>query len=108
MISWDLIDASEPHHSFIYDPQLAPGEAKELTPNKVDLAHLAPEGSRQLAFPGGVNVRVTWLLLTDNASRRWIIRPLGGRHTGSSGGGGRTRRVCRASGSQAVRTVTSG
>jgi hypothetical protein len=79
MISWDLIDASEPHHSFIYDPQLAPGEAKELTPNKVDLAHLAPEGSRQLAFPGGVNVRVTWLLLTDNASRRWIIRPLGGR-----------------------------
>jgi hypothetical protein len=40
--------------------------------------HLAPEGSRQLAFPGGVKVRVTWLLLIDNANRRWIIRPLGG------------------------------
>jgi hypothetical protein len=52
MISaWDLVDASEPHHSFVYDLQLAPGETKELPPNKVNLAHLAPEVSRQLAFP---------------------------------------------------------
>jgi hypothetical protein len=78
MISWDLVDASEPQHLFVDDLQLAPGEAKELPPIKVNLAHLAPEGSRQLAFPGGVKVRVTWLLLIDNASRRWIIRPLGG------------------------------
>jgi hypothetical protein len=51
MISWDLIDASEPHHSFIYDLQLAPGETKELTPNQVNLAHLAPRVHASWRFP---------------------------------------------------------
>jgi hypothetical protein len=75
---FDLVDAREPLRAFPENLQLAPGETKDLTPFEVNLKHLAPEGSNQLAWPNGVTVRVAWLLLIDNAGRRWVVKP----HTG--------------------------
>jgi hypothetical protein len=46
-----VVEASEPHYSFVYDLQLAPGETKELPPNKVNLAHLAPRVHASWRFP---------------------------------------------------------
>jgi hypothetical protein len=83
---YDLVDAAEPLRAFVNDLQLAPGETKELGPYGFNLAHLAPDGSNQLAWPNGVTVRVAWLLLIDNAGRRWVVKPQKGR---------RARRVLR-------------
>jgi hypothetical protein len=46
-----VVAASEPHHSFVCDLQLAPGETKELPPNKVNLADLAPRVHASWRFP---------------------------------------------------------
>jgi hypothetical protein len=73
--AFEPVNGSEPFRAFVDDVELAPGETKDVTPFPVNLAHLAPEGPRQLWWPGGVTVRVAWLLVIDNASRRWVIRP---------------------------------
>jgi len=44
------------------------------------VAHTAPEGATQPAIFNGITAHVDWLLIVDNAGRRWEVRPeTGGR-----------------------------
>jgi hypothetical protein len=77
--SWEVIDAAEPSRAFVPDVQLAPGETKDIPPHRLDVTDHAPKGSNQLDIVNGVTVRVAWLLLIDNAGRRWVVKPHKGR-----------------------------
>ena len=57
---------------FFEDVQLAPGETKDLTSRAFDLSR---RGSRKVVPFGGVTVQVSWLLMIDNAGRRWVVKP---------------------------------
>ncbi len=55
---------------------LAPGEERRQPPQKFYVGHQAPAGANGLALPpDGVRCRVDWFLATDNAGRRWEVRP---------------------------------
>lgn len=55
---------------------LAPGEQREQPAQKFYVGHHAPLGANGLAMPpDGVTCRVAWFLATDNAGRRWEVRP---------------------------------
>jgi hypothetical protein len=48
-------------------------------PSPVNVAHMSPEAAVQLAPFHGVNAAASWILVTDNVGRRWIVRPREGR-----------------------------
>jgi hypothetical protein len=58
--------------------RVPPGETLSM-PSNVNVAHLAPEGAVQLSPIHGVTGAASWLLVTDNVGRRWVIRPREGR-----------------------------
>ncbi len=49
-----------------------------------NVAHLVPEHADQLELHGGIRPEIRWVLLVDNAGRRWVAQP---------SSGGPTRRV---------------
>ena len=55
-----------------------PGETRSL-PFPVNVAHLAPPDAVQLGLTDGVTPFVDWLLVVDNAGRKWEVRPETGR-----------------------------
>jgi hypothetical protein len=63
---------------FLNDFRVPPGETLDM-PSPVNVDHLAPEAAVQLAPFHGVNAAASWLLVTDNVGRRWIVRPREGR-----------------------------
>jgi len=60
----------------IFDPfDVAPQDVWTSGPKEQDLSHLAPEGATQLSLVYGVTCDIAWLLIRDNAGRRWEVRP---------------------------------
>jgi hypothetical protein len=55
---------------------VAPQAEWSSGPKEQDLSHQAPEGATQLWLGGdGVTCEIAWLLIRDNAGRRWEVRP---------------------------------
>jgi hypothetical protein len=74
-----------PVRSFLGPFTVAPGDQFEnLSSFNVD--HTRPEGAIQLSITDGASCDVMWVLVIDNAGRRWEIRP---------GTSGRARRIRR-------------
>lgn len=71
------IEALKSFHEHLVIP---PGETLEL-PFVVNVAHTAPDGAVQLDISRGIECRVDWLLVRDNAGRRWHLRPESGRRS---------------------------
>ncbi|MGH3479316.1 MAG: hypothetical protein ACRDQD_21080 [Nocardioidaceae bacterium] len=74
-----MVPGTEPHRTFQENVVVPPMETVPL-PFTVNIAHLAPHGTDELDFLNGIRPRVRWLLVVDNAGRRWDVRPeTGGR-----------------------------
>jgi hypothetical protein len=71
---WTTVDGSRPDRSFHNGVQVPPQGTVDL-PFEINVEHLAPEGASQLATDKGLAVHVEWMLLVDNAGRRWEVRP---------------------------------
>jgi hypothetical protein len=81
IIAWTMTPGVEPQLTFHSDVLLAPQETKDLE-FTVNVEHMAPERGVQLAPTNGIHSKVEWLLVVDNAGRRWEIHPeRGGRAT---------------------------
>jgi len=63
---------------FTYDIVVPPGETHEINA-EIDVSNHAPQDAKQLTFPNGVQGHIQWLLVHDNAGRRWELRPSKGR-----------------------------
>lgn len=60
----------------IFDPfDVAPQDVWSSGPQERDLSHLAPEGARQPWLGDGVTGAIAWMMIRDNAGRRWEVRP---------------------------------
>jgi hypothetical protein len=46
---------------------------------EVNVAHMAPEHADQLHLFEGIRCKILWMLIVDNAGRRWEVRPGVGR-----------------------------
>lgn len=76
---WVAQPGAGPYRSFQNDLEpLPPGETRKL-PFDVNVAHLAPPDAVQLGLADGVTPFVDWLLVIDNAGRKWEVRPETGR-----------------------------
>jgi hypothetical protein len=69
---------TEPLRTFHEDVVVPPGQTLEL-PFDVNVAHTAPAGAIQLDLLRGIDCHVDWLLVLDNAGRKWHLRPQKGR-----------------------------
>jgi hypothetical protein len=73
--AWTPVPGTDPFWDTFPPFDLAPQEVWTSEP-EVNLSHLAPEGVAQLGLDdGGVTCEIAWLLIRDNAGRRWEVRP---------------------------------
>lgn len=78
VIAHDIRRAAAPHRTF-YGPFLVPPQATlNFSEHPFDVSSLAPEGATQLSVVQHSVALVTRILVTDNAGRRWEIRPTSG------------------------------
>jgi hypothetical protein len=70
-----VIDGTEKSRLFQDGYLLAPGEQREQPAQLFYVGHQAPAGAKGLTVGGGVKCWVQWFLATDNAGRRWEVRP---------------------------------
>jgi hypothetical protein len=75
--SWTVTPGTDVHWLLVGPFDVAPQDVwPGPAPTEHDLSHLAPERATQLS-PGGEGVRceIAWMLIRDNAGRRWEVRP---------------------------------
>jgi len=65
---------TEPPIHFPGDLVATPQTTTEV-PFRVNVEHMAPAGAEYLAPSKGIWAKVEWLLVIDNAGRRWEMRP---------------------------------
>jgi hypothetical protein len=76
---WSVEPGTESVRMFGDPQRVPPGETQEWS-QPVNVAHTAPRGATALDPIRGIAVHVDWLLIVDNAGRRWEVRPeTGGR-----------------------------
>lgn len=75
---WTPTPGTVPVRTFHDDVVIPPGKTAKL-PFDVNVAHTAPVGATQLDLLRGIDCHVDWLLVLDNAGRRWHVRPERGR-----------------------------
>jgi hypothetical protein len=75
---WTPTPGTEPLRNFHEDVVIPPGETQQLT-FIVNVAHTAPADAVQLDMLRGIDCHIDWLLVLDNAGRRWHLRPEKGR-----------------------------
>ncbi|HEX6352472.1 hypothetical protein [Actinophytocola sp.] len=63
---------------FVYDIVVPPGDTREINA-EIDVSNHGPKDAKQLTFPDGAQGHIQWLLVHDNAGRRWELRPSKGR-----------------------------
>ena len=77
---WEIRPGVDQSSHFTQWFLLAPDERRTVIHGQVvSVAHHAPKRATALNAPGGVSARVDWLLVVDNAGRRWEVRPGRGR-----------------------------
>jgi hypothetical protein len=73
---WTPVPGTDAFWSIFAPFDVAPQEVWTSGPKEQDLSHLAPEGATQLWLGGdGVKCDIAWMLIRDNAGRRWEVRP---------------------------------
>lgn len=76
---WSIEPGTDSVRMFSEPRRVPPGETEEWS-LPVNVAHTAPEGASALDPIRGMTVHVDWLLVVDNAGRRWEVFPeTGGR-----------------------------
>jgi hypothetical protein len=81
IVAWTPTPGVVPHRYFQENLLVAP-QMTEDVPFTINVEHMAPERAEHLAPLSGITAKVEWLLVVDNAGRRWEIRPeRGGRAT---------------------------
>jgi hypothetical protein len=76
-LAYRPVPGVQPHRSFIERIVVAPQVTWDGT-YSFDIAHLAPENAVQLDLIRGCVVVIRWLLIIDNAGRKWEVRPSSG------------------------------
>lgn len=71
--AWSIKPGVVSQNNFHDDVRVPLQETIEM-PFAVNVGHMAPEGASQLDPLKGIQVHVNWLLLVDNAGRRWEVR----------------------------------
>lgn len=72
--SWTATPGTESQMFFIDNVRLPPQET--LRPEcQVNVAHMAPDVASHLVFTDGILAHIEWILIVDNAGRRWVVRP---------------------------------
>lgn len=74
---WSIEPGAKSEQYFVEKIRVAPQETWDQ-PFPVNFAHLAPDGASQPEMFHGVTCEISWVLLTDNAGRRWELRPTKG------------------------------
>ncbi|WSQ10280.1 hypothetical protein OG604_22355 [Streptomyces sp. NBC_01231] len=75
---WTVKPGIGSHKHFIANVRVPPqGEVDSETP--IDVSDLAPEHADQLELFDGITCKISWMLIVDNAGRRWEVRPGVGR-----------------------------
>ena len=65
---------TRPQQYFVERIRVAPQETWEHQ-TEINFAHMAPNGASQPALFHGVVCQISWVLVVDNAGRRWELRP---------------------------------
>jgi hypothetical protein len=76
-IAYRPVAGVQPHRSFT-DHIVVPPQDTWDSSHEFNIAHLAPENAVQLSLIHGAVVVIRWLLIIDNAGRRWEVRPASG------------------------------
>ncbi|WP_133909129.1 hypothetical protein [Actinophytocola oryzae] len=63
---------------FVEKITLPPGDTRDISA-KIDVRNHAPKDAKQLTFPHGIHASIEWILVHDNAGRRWELLPSKGR-----------------------------
>lgn len=80
---WVVEDGIGAIAAFVEEFRVPPQDTVD-SQHVVHVDNMAPKGARQLAIPNGVKASASWLLVIDNAGRRWQLCP---------GQAGRARRI---------------
>jgi hypothetical protein len=72
--AWAATPGTGSLRQFLGNILVPPGELFS-SKSGFDVGHLAPPGATQLDLFEGVEVVVAWMLVLDNAGRRWEVRP---------------------------------
>lgn len=75
---WSPTPGTSTSKFFVEKIIVPPGDTREIS-TKIDVSNQAPKDAKQLTFPHGVQCIIEWILVHDNAGRRWELRPNGGR-----------------------------
>lgn len=71
---WTIKPGTSTQLSF-KDRLVIPPEDTVSWEDEVNFGHMAPEDAMQPAMWHGLELRVKWMLVVDNAGRRWEVRP---------------------------------
>jgi hypothetical protein len=76
-VSWKPVPGTVPVRAFLYDFMVRPDETCDNGANsyEANFAHAAPQDGAQLASTRGVLCQIDWLLILDNAGRKWEVKP---------------------------------
>ncbi|MET9268083.1 hypothetical protein [Kribbella sp. NPDC003557] len=81
VVAWTITPGTESQMAFHGNVIVALQATEDLS-FTVNVQHMAPDRAEHLSPTDGITARVEWLLVVDNAGRRWEIRPeRGGRAT---------------------------
>ncbi|HJQ08047.1 MAG TPA: hypothetical protein VJ836_01040 [Candidatus Saccharimonadales bacterium] len=75
---WDVKPGTGVVQMYSGRVRVAPEETWDSGPQEVNFAHLAPEHADQLDLIEGLSYEIRWVLMVDNAGRRWEMRPMVG------------------------------
>lgn len=77
---FEPVAGTEAACNFVNDLRVPPRDTwdNEAGPYERNLAHTAPRRAVQLDLVQGVRCEIDWLLLVDNAGRKWEIQPIRG------------------------------
>lgn len=75
---WTVAPGTSSHKHFISHVRVPPQDRVD-SDDPIDVSDLAPEHADQLELFDGITCSVLWMLIVDNAGRRWEVRPGVGR-----------------------------
>jgi hypothetical protein len=71
---WTVVAGTDPLVMVNNEIRVPPQDTIQL-PFDVHIGHMAPERATQPDLVNGIVASVSWLLVVDNAGRRWDVRP---------------------------------
>lgn len=75
---WKVEAGTQTQLYFVERIRIAPQDTWEH-PYEINFAHMAPDGASQPHLFDGVVCEINWVLVADNAGRRWELQPARGK-----------------------------